>query len=416
MAKSILSTFSKCIKTLLWGVVCLHTMSVSAQYEAKHPIEVERLSNWAPQYLTVTNNYNNMCIEPSTHSLKCLSVIKDINGQSTEDMSVEEFYSLMSLNDSFTLNYMTKSNGVNKEYTQTFKKKKGKLLITPSANFSKPSTVNILSDLDVDFFQYNTFDYRLTGDDQLMDKSIMAIFADYLREKGLKKTTSNPDIYLYVTKDVNNKIESIYVPQYTTTTNTGDTGIGINNFLGVKGLSVGGSSGSATTTTKETGSMKTNVVADAYLEFSILDAKKLDSERAPIVWQMTYSEHRTSEIRLLDAVKGWMGSYVNQYPFNEMCVGDLAYTWGVFSKDFATDPVISDIVQGSKAEQMGCKVGDKIKYVKYSANDEYTTIYRPGQSFYADKIIPTAVIMSVGKNKIAKGGITEAINYQYIYK
>lgn len=390
----------------------------ASQYESRCAIEVDRLSNWAPDYLTVINNYNNMCIEPYTPTLKYMSVVTSINGITTEGMQPEEFYRIIDQSPTFTLTYMTKTNGVNKNYTETFKKKNGQLLITSQQmnESMKPSTINILSDVDVDFFKFNTFDYRLAGDDQLMDKSIMQVFADFLKDKGMKRVTDNPDIYLYVTKDVNNKIESIYVPKYTTTTSTGDTGIGISNFLGVSGLNIGGSSGSAQTETKDEGSMKTNVVADAYLEFSILDAKKLDSKEAPVVWQLTYSEHRTSEIRLLEAVKTWIGEWMNQYPFNEPCVSSMAYTWGVFCNDFVADPTISDIVEGSKATQFGCKVGDKIKYVKYAANDDYSTVYRPGQSFYASKLIPTAIMMNVGKNKISKGGLTQIVNYNYIYK
>lgn len=389
-----------------------------SQYESRSAIEVDRLSNWAPNYLTVINNYNNMCIEPYRPTLKYMSVVKSINGMSTEGMEPEEFYRILDQSPTFTLQYTTKSNGVNKDYTETFKKKNGRLLITSQLmdESAKPSTISILADVDVDFFKFNTFDYRLAGDDQLMDKSLMQVFADFLKDKGMKRVTDSPDIYLYVTKDVNNKIESIYVPKYTTTTNTGDTGVGFSNFLGVKGLNVGGSSGTATTETKDEGSMKTNVVADAYLEFSVLDAKKLDSKDAPVVWQLTYSEHRTSEIRLLEAVKTWIGGWMNQYPFSEPCVSSMAYTWGVFCNDFATDPTISDIVEGSKATQFGCKVGDKIKYVKYESNDDYSTVYRPGQSFYASKIIPTAIMMNVGKSKISKGGLTQIVNYNYIYK
>ena len=93
----------------------------------------------------------------------------------------------------------------------------------------------------------------------------MEVFANHLKQKGLKRVTSNPDLFLYLTKDVNQKIESVYVPSYTTTTTTGDTGVEISNFLGMKGVSVGGRSVQATTVTKETGSMRTNVTADAYL-------------------------------------------------------------------------------------------------------------------------------------------------------
>lgn len=389
-------------------------LAYASQYEAEHAIEVRRLSNWAPDYLTVINNWDNMTYTPYVSNLKCMSVITSINGQDTRELEEEDFYRILDSSEEFTLVYLTKSLGENKEHTNTFKKKKGKLLATPCYPSTSSPTVSLLSDNDVDFFQFNTFDYRLIGDDQLMDKTIMEVFANHLKQKGLKRVTSNPDLFLYLTKDVNQKIESVYVPSYTTTTTTGDTGVEISNFLGMKGVSVGGSSGQATTVTKETGSMRTNVTADAYLEFSILDASKLNSSNAPIIWQLTYSEHKTSEIRLLEYVKQYLGGYMIQYPFHENTYSEYLATWGVFCENFSTDPTLSDIVPGSTAESLGCKHGDVIKYVRYNDTDGDFCTFRPGQNFYLGKIITTTNMIQIGKNKITKGGITELKRYLFI--
>lgn len=388
--------------------------TISSAYESSHAIEVARLTNWAPEYLTVTNSWNGMCINPSTSSLRCMSVITAINGQSVADMDCEEFYEILDSSDSFELTYLTKTEGRNKEYKKQFTKRRGKLLITPTAPNRTPTTVSLLSDSDVDFFKYNTFDYRLAGDDQLMDKTIMEVFADQLRQKGLKRVQESPDIYLYVTKDVNQKIESMYVPQYTTTTNSNASSVGVSNFLGIRGVNVGGVAGSSTTVTQETGSMRTNVTADAYLEFSILDANKLDQSEAPVVWQLTYSQHLNSEIRLLEDVKNWIGNSMIQYPFHESVIGTSAYTWGVFCENFASKPIISDIVPTSKAAQLGCKVGDEIKYVRYRGTDADYCIFRPKQPFYEKEIIPTSELMQVGKLKTPKGGIKERVVYTFI--
>lgn len=399
-----------------FSLICLVFILIpaKAQYEAKHAIEVGNFTNWAPEYLTVTNNWNNMCITPQLSTLKCMSVITEIDGTSTRYMTPEEFYEIIDNEKTFTLTYMTKSNGINKSYTKQFTKREGKLLITPEEPQAKPNTITILSDTDVDFFNINTFDYRLAGDDQLMDKTIMEVFAEQLRKKGLRRETENPDIYLYVTKDVNQNIESIYVPEYTTTTETGSTGVGITNFLGFKGLNVGGNTGSATTVTKDVGKVKTNVTADAYLEFSILDARKLNSKTAPVIWQLTYDEHKTSEIRLLDFVKQWIGDWALTYPFHEPVFCSFAYTWGVFCKDFLNDTAISDILPGSKADYLGCKIGDEISFVRYSDTQLNTCTFRPGESFYARKLIPTTKFMKVGKKKLTQDGLTEIVNYIYI--
>lgn len=211
-------------------------------------------------------------------------------------MEESDFYRIIDSEEEVMLVYQTKVMGQNKEYKCTLKKRKGKLLASTYPSAEIMPTVSLLSDSDIDFFKFNTFDYRLMGDDQLMDKTIMEVFAEHLKAKGLKRSTTAPDIYLYLTKDVNQKIESVYVPSYTTTTTTGDTGIGISNFLGIRGVSVGGNTGKATTRTEETGTMRTNVTADAYLELSVLEASKLNSDTPPVIWQLTYSEHKTSEI------------------------------------------------------------------------------------------------------------------------
>ena len=412
LQKTLAKTFV--VIPILLLVLLAYSQSAIAQYQSQHVIEVKRLSNWAPEYLTVTNTWDNMTFYPETPTLKFMSVVTSINGHDTRDMEEEEFYSILNLGDEFTLTYLTKTFGKNKQYNNTFTKRKGNLLITPYAPSVTPSTVSLLSDNDVDFFKFNTFDYQLAGNDQLMDKTIMEVFAEQLKKKGLKRDTQNPDIYLYLTKDVNQKIESIYVPSYTTTTTSEDAGIGIANIFGLKGVNVGGSTGSATTKTVENGSMKTNVTADAYLEFSILDAKKLDSESAPIIWQLTYSEHKTSEIRLLDYVKSTLGAIMIQYPFHENAIGEYAATWGVLCENFASNAIISDVVPGSKADQLGCKKGDVIKYVRYSDTDGDYCTYRPGQNFYSNKIITTANMMQIGKQKFTKGGVKEVRQYNFI--
>ena len=415
-----LSLHGLCHLGLLQAVVsmllflCAGTLRSSAQYQAEHMIEVKRLSNWAPEYLTVTNTWNNMTFAPVTTNLKCMSVIVSVNGQDTRDMEESDFYRIIDSEEEEMLVYQTKVMGQNKEYKCTLKKRKGKLLASTYPSAEIMPTVSLLSDSDIDFFKFNTFDYRLMGDDQLMDKTIMEVFAEHLKAKGLKRSTTAPDIYLYLTKDVNQKIESVYVPSYTTTTTTGDTGIGISNFLGIRGVSVGGNTGKATTRTEETGTMRTNVTADAYLELSVLEASKLNSDTPPVIWQLTYSEHKTSEIRLLEYVKEHLGKYMLQYPFHESMFGEYIATWGVLCENFAVNPTISDVVPGSKAEALGCKKDDVIKYVRYNDTDGDFCTYRPGENFYRDRIIKTANMMQIGKQKITKGGITEFCNYVFI--
>ena len=91
---------------------------------AKHGLEVKRLRNWAPKYLTVINNYDNLNFENAPNTLRFFSVITAINGNSTEYMDEKEFQNIIDKSGEVELSYMTKLNGENKNFTAKLMRRK----------------------------------------------------------------------------------------------------------------------------------------------------------------------------------------------------------------------------------------------------------------------------------------------------
>ena len=68
----------------------LFLLSFMTSMSAKdHALMVQRLSYWAPDYLTITNNWNNLYFTQTVSTLKTLSVITEINGESTKGISID---------------------------------------------------------------------------------------------------------------------------------------------------------------------------------------------------------------------------------------------------------------------------------------------------------------------------------------
>ena len=145
------------MKKLFIFMMLLFTKSIYAESGyAEHALMVHRLSYWAPEYLTVTNNWNNMFFSNAPSTLKSLSVITEIDGQSTKDMEPEDFYKIIDNANSFSITYMSKIRGENRSYTHQLVPKKGKLFFVDYS--SKEDRYDWSYYSDERWF----FDYRIT--------------------------------------------------------------------------------------------------------------------------------------------------------------------------------------------------------------------------------------------------------------
>lgn len=92
---------------------------------ATHGLDVKRLRNWAPMYLTVVCNYDNIHFENAPSTLRTFSVITAVNGNSTEFMDEDEFHRIIDQPGEVELTYTTKINGENRSFTTKLKRRKG---------------------------------------------------------------------------------------------------------------------------------------------------------------------------------------------------------------------------------------------------------------------------------------------------
>lgn len=357
------------MKKFLMFLMLSFATSTFAENYVEHALIVRHLSYWAPEYLTVTNNWNNMCLVQAPSTLKSLSVIIEINGESTKDMEPNDFYSIIDRESSFTLTYYTKIRGENKRYTHQLTKRKGMLHYGSGHNTyvwnrerNRMNSSTIMSDQDVDLFKYCTYDYMVAGDDYITDKNLLQEFAKQLDQKGMKHVTENPDVYLYLTKDINQDIESIYVPNIiSTTTTSGRANVYIGNY------SVWGNHRETSTThTRDIGTTKEFVSADLFLQFSILDAHMMEQNTPPVVWQFTHNRHFSSSVKLLDEAKRLQYD-IYCYPANHVYWYFNRYicTLGCFfQNELSESGLVCDIADGSWADKNGIKEGWVLKKVK----------------------------------------------------
>ena len=187
----------------------------------------------------------------------------------------------------------------------------------------------MITDDDVDFFKFCTFDYAFGNESEdLEKKAMLSQFARRLEEKGLKRDKEQPDIYIYVTTDIDKSIETVYHPatvsnttsRYTSSYSAGSrTYIG-SDFIRYRYNGNGQADGQATTVTRETGNFKSHTTSDVYMQLSVLDAKRVGGETVPKVWQLTLNKRvdgNVSENMLANIIE----TFGVNYPFDSNARG-----------------------------------------------------------------------------------------------
>lgn len=376
------------------------------------PMHVMHVENWCPEYLTVTELYNYSMFLKVPKTLKVLSVITEINGKSTKGMSTNEFNKILADSTDIMLKYITKVNGKNQLYTSNIQKYKGFGLIEywRKSNAFWPKG-GVLSDADIDYFQYNTYDYVLNDDaDQLEQKKLLGAFAEVLDKKGLKRDRENPDLYLYVTLYNDKKIETVYQPRQVTRSSSDSYGrVSTYSYSRSKDTYSRLSGNTNTTTvTEDQGAMRTYVSTDAYMQITVLDAKNTDKATAPKIWQYTFDERLDYVMKLSD-YESKIRYYGQMYPLGD----DGHYVWRRYSgRDDDHDAYyygmyvygkeITGIVPGSFGEKNGIKVGDTLKTDNKGYVYSSSVLFRIGNKYtILEKMGKTVVRASMFKNPTA---------------
>ena len=344
---------------LLFLMVFLVIPCVKAEH---HALEVQRFPQWGHQYLTVTNTWNNwyLVIEGDV-APQFMDVITEVNGVTTEGMSEATFYELLNTTD-LRLKFLHKQNGktrenncVLKDATRVFYFSGGTVPFTVD---KVSDEVTFQSDAEIDFFEYDTFDFIVGKEDPLTDKNILMELAKVLEHRGLARSTKNPDLYITLSKSLSqsSKVSSQVVKEGSI------TGVATNIWTGQKYL-VEDQKNKVVTTT--------NVEATFHLNLAIMDGVKYrnDAESLPIIWQLNYSKYSDNAINLMTEVKEGVTYCFYNYPFSSPKYALGFYGSGVVlrEKDFSTG-YIYDVIEGSGAYQRGLRAGDQLMKAYVSAH------------------------------------------------
>lgn len=417
---------------------------------------MKRLSYWGSEYLTLTCGYGYNVESPSESGdiapqMKILSskglkesghiwiddekstnipligsIITEINGHSTKGMTESQFYDIVSSANVHTLKYIDKySDNASATYTAhivlcdtpewlnalditLFKGYNWKSQSIESerkdiADEHKDISFDVIFDTDIDWSKYHTYDFAIRGNDPLNDKLLLKTVCDNFKDCSggwLTRDENNPDLLFTITKSSDQSINTTYVPPVIEKTHTGSKTTTRYNWITHTNDYI---TKDNYTTTKRDGYTKQDKVMNVFLEFSILDAKKISESKSstpPIIYQATFK--RTS----INADYNPKEEYQNvchwfSPPINE-CITTHLWRSGWFGKfspiglyaNFPPDqdPFISYVIPGSEADKAGLKKFDKIKKSKYKDGKYIVTVEREKKKY--NIVLPKAILFS----------------------
>lgn len=329
---------------------------------ATNPLEVKRFKQWGHKYLTVTNNWNGMFANVVSGDLPpTMALITAVNGESTEEMTPETFDKKLSQGGDFTIDYIEKDNGVNHVKQVIFKANTYYLSgLKKQAPDTKPATINLVSDSDIDFFDYNTYDFILEGDDKLTDKEIYETLAASFENRGLKRNNENPDLIFKMEKTFHQNSNSTYVPETRQVVNTGST---TTSWRDKKG-NIHYNTYQNNQTIRSGGYTRTTNTSSLHVLFVAYDGKKYreNPESMPVVWKLDYNSFFDSFVDMMNVMRTNVSYWCNCYPFAEQKFSYSVQSHGVFFNSYEdqTTGEIVDVLKGSDAYNKGLRAGDKI--------------------------------------------------------
>ena len=216
------------MKQKIIAVFALLVLVRTTAFSQEHCIEVKRFHDWGKDYLTITNGgyMDDKASGPFPWGWEpkegCILpipglVITEIDGASTKDMSVSEFYSILDINTGHALSVLGKDSKVLmtpvsdnlKEYykhtnlgqilSKDFKKEKDAEDESNDKVLSRYG-INVSELIDSDYdWAGKTYDFKLSEDDRLADKNILEGLPI---NHWLEKSEELPDILFEIKKTV----------------------------------------------------------------------------------------------------------------------------------------------------------------------------------------------------------------------
>ena len=363
-----------------------------------HVIDVGRIPYYGKGYLTVldlhlifssggdfenylvTFEYTDVNAINFGNNIQAGDLILEVNGESAKGWSKDDFYRAVDDKDAISLKIRGRRyrNGTIviveheteirplhelhdnwKVFGNQFASIKGTLNSQRKTEFNRTKTsFEERIDEDFDFFPCTSFDYLITSNDPLLDKEILKQCNLF----WLNRNEEKPDLLLTIAKNADESIATTYVPPTSRTVNTGSTTRAQYNYVTGKYDYI---TTQKNKTIREGGYVNETKTADIYLEISALDVKRLNDPKTispPIVWQAIFKRHVTNynfnvndELKILSS---WAAIPIDNKGVSVM--DRIIYApLGIVCSEGSPD-VIQNIVNGSKADKLGLKPGDKL--------------------------------------------------------
>ena len=353
-----------------------------------HVIEVGRYSDWGKGFLTITD-LNLVMIEEGNNLIaltfdvideyknKEIPVLGDliieVDGTSAKGWTKEQFYNIVdNRHDTITLKFRTKNPEIHDYITKIYPryelphvlKKFGNVLAIKDAKTQpqrrkrelQVDTYEERIDENFDFFPCQYYDYIITSNDPLLDKDILKCLGI-----PLQRNEKKPDILFTITRDAKESITSSYIPPSSRVVNTGSTTTTRYNFLTGRNDYITRQNNQVI---EEGGYTHETKTADIFLEIAALDAKRINDKNAtvpPIIWKTTVKRHVINpNFNLNDELQAY-ASWMTFTPYSRYFAQSSHY-YCLFAPTGikGIENVIQNVDVGSRAEEIGLKVGDKI--------------------------------------------------------
>lgn len=362
-----------------------------------HIIEVDRFPFWGKSYLTITD-INRVFFKEDGESVgrnttfeypdeykkntKCHlwigELILEVDGVSAAGWTKEQFYKKVDgRQDAIHLKIRSKSDTAIFDYETKIlplyvlpdgiQEFDNKLALYGSENADEKRakhnkkyniSCNERYDTDFDFFYVNTYDFLITSNDPLLDKSIL----EKLFVPSMRRDENNPDIIFTIARNADESINSTYIPPTSRTINEGSKTRAQYNYITKQNDYI---TTQKNRTIHEGGYTQETKTIDLFLELAALDAKRINDPKMthpPIVWQSTMKRHVSNPVADFDSEEELQtfASWAN-FPFGIKYnpSATIYAPLGIsYSKEDPT--IITNVKAGSRAQQACLKIGDKL--------------------------------------------------------
>lgn len=371
-------------------------MSGSWSLKAQAPFTVCYLPDFLPGYPMVTSvrSWYMAPLDESDNMINIFNFIISVNGKDVRtENGMDEFLK----NDVVTVRYLDWPNEV---YDLTFQNllynsehETGDMLsraIMPLFRTSIPG-MDIIKAKDIDFNEYQTYDFLIEGNDPLVDEELLSYFVNDSPFTGnMLRDKENPDVIFRLAKSLDKSFSTTYIPP--TKEVVGST-TRLNPVYNYITRTTSYEARSSQQTIEKAGRTEVTSISDIYLEIVALDAKKLndpDQTIPPEIWKMVYSSSNVNNNgsamqQYKDIIDYCDYPFTTQAPF---MVGIPTYTGArlATSDDHKSFRVI-DVAPYSAAESLGLKAGDEI--IKINGKHEFLRkdMSKKGYSLLENKIL-----------------------------